>query len=67
MNHREKIGHRLSAIRRDKGMTIRELAEKSGVNYANICKIENGRYNVGIDILTKLADALYATINIVEK
>ena len=58
MNNREYIGKRIAEIRQAKGLSIRQLAEASGVNFANIYKIENGKYNVSIDILGKICDAL---------
>lgn len=58
MNYREEIGSELQTLRVQKGMSQRELAEASGVHYSNIAKIENGRYNVSVDILGKVADAL---------
>ena len=58
MNYREEIGSELQTLRVQKGLTVRELADASGVHYSNIAKIENGRYNVSVDILGKVADAL---------
>lgn len=58
MNNREYIGKRVAEIRQAKGLSIRQLAEASGVNFANIYKIENGKYNVSIDILGKICEAL---------
>jgi transcriptional regulator with XRE-family HTH domain len=55
---REYIGKRIAEIRQAKGLSIRQLADASGVNFANIYKIENGKYNVSIDILGKICDAL---------
>ena len=67
MSNREYIGKRIAEIRQAKGLSIRQLAEASGVNFANIYKIENGKYNVSIDILGKICDALDYRIDIVEK
>ena len=58
MNNREYIGKRIAEIRQVKGLSIRQLAEASGVNFANIYKIENGKYNVSVDILGKICEAL---------
>lgn len=58
MNNRDYIGKRIAEIRQAKGLSIRQLAEDSGVNFANIYKIENGKYNVSIDILGKICEAL---------
>lgn len=66
MNNREYIGKRIAEIRQAKGLSIRELAEACGVNFANIYKIENGKYNVSIDILGKICEALGCRIDVVE-
>ena len=66
MSNREYIGKRIAEIRQAKGLSIRQLAEASGVNFANIYKIENGKYNVSIDILGKICEALGCRIDIVE-
>ena len=66
MSNREYIGKRIAEIRQAKGLSIRQLAEASGVNFANIYKIENGKYNVSIDILGKICEALGYRIDIVE-
>ena len=58
MSNREYIGKRIAEIRQAKGLSIRQLAEASGVNFANIYKIENGKYNVSVDILGKICEAL---------
>ena len=63
-NHRERIGASIRRLRTEKGMSLRELAEKSGINHSNIVKIEGGRYNVSIDILSKICDALGSEIEI---
>ena len=65
MGHRERIGKRIAELRASKGYTVRRLAELSGVNYTNIGKIENGRYNVSIDILGKICEALGCRIDLV--
>lgn len=66
MNNREYIGKRIAEIRQAKGLSIRQLAEMSGVNFANIYKIENGKYNVSIDILGKICEALGCRIDLIE-
>lgn len=65
MTHRKKIGEQLSCYRNKQGLTIRELADKCGVNFSNIGKIERGEYNVSIDILSRVCNALDAHIEIV--
>lgn len=65
--NRIRIGSQVATIRKEKGLSIRELAEACGVTAQNITKIEHGKYNVSIDILGKICDALGCRIDIVEK
>lgn len=64
MNHREKIGCQIQDIRVQKGLTKYELAEMVGITHQNIDKIEQGRYNVGVDLLDRICKALGAEIKI---
>ena len=64
LHNRIRIGRLIAERRRELGISVRQLAEKSGVSYQNITKIENGRYNVSVDILGKLCDALGMKIDI---
>lgn len=48
----------LDTIRLEKDMSIRALAEKSGVAKSYIEKIEAGEANPTLDIMCKLAKAL---------
>ena len=50
-----------------KGLTQEQLAEKTGFTQSNIWRVETGRYSVGIDILSKLAEALDASVEIIRK
>ncbi len=67
MNHRERIGQQIAAIRKGKGLTQEQLSQLTGLDRANIAKIENGRYNVSIDILNKICGALGCKIDIVKE
>ena len=67
MNNREYIGKRVAEIRQAKGLSIRQLAELCGVTAQNITKIEHGKYNVSIDILGKICDALDCRIDLMGK
>lgn len=44
-----------------------QLAELSGITRQNIYKIEDGKYNVSIDILNKICQSLGVEIGINEK
>lgn len=67
MNYREYIGRRIAQIRKGKGLTQEQLAKLTGYDRTNIAKIENGRYNTGIDIIGKICDALGCRIDIIEE
>lgn len=56
------IGERLGRIRRRRGITQDELAERSGVNVSSIRKLEQGgRATASLETLNKLARALAVT------
>lgn len=67
MNERERIGALLAQKRNEAGYSVRALAELAGVSYQNITKLENGKYNVSIDILSKIVNALGCEIDIKKK
>lgn len=57
----EKDVNKLQAVRKAAGLTQQQLAEKSGVSYSLISKIESGERNislVGVSRLTSLCEAL---------
>lgn len=58
MNIKEKFGNRLKALRKEKGLSQEELAEKSGLNRPYISGIEQGKRNVSLEVMEKLAEAL---------
>ena len=64
--NRIRIGGQVATIRKEKGLSIRELAEACGVTAQNITKIEHGKYNGSIDILGKICEALECRIDIME-
>ncbi len=44
--------------RKDSGMTQKELSEKTGINQADISKLENGTANPSLKTLQRLADGM---------
>jgi XRE family aerobic/anaerobic benzoate catabolism transcriptional regulator len=54
----EKLGRRVRAVRTDRGWTIRELAERSGVSLRFLVQLESGRANISVKRLWELAQAL---------
>lgn len=52
---RKIIGDWLRDMREQKGLTQDELADKMGIERSTIAKIENGKWNFGIDTVTMFA------------
>ena len=61
---RSAIGKRIESIRLQQGMTQQELATAAGITKANVCRIEEGKYSVGLDVLDKIADALGVSLEL---
>lgn len=59
-SERVRIGEQIRALRTAKKMDSKRLAQLSGIDPANLCRIEQGKYSVGIDILNRIATALDA-------
>lgn len=64
---RQKIGTQISEARERKGYSLRELAEECGVSYVTISKIENGKFNVGLDVIARIASVLGLEVELVMK
>lgn len=54
---------RLRALREEQGLSLRKLAERSGVHYMNLFKIENGDVDPQLSTLMKLCNALGVPLN----
>lgn len=63
----QEIGIIIKDIRTRRGLSIRALGELSGVQFANIGKLERGEYNPSVNILNKLLEALNCEFIIREK
>lgn len=53
----ELIGHRLAEIRRTRGLTQQDVADRMGVTKGRVSQIEQGRIS-GHDVLARFAAAL---------
>lgn len=62
MNNRTTIGLQIAEARKKRGLTQAQLAELAGIDRANIGKIETGKYNVSIDILSRVCNAMECEI-----
>ncbi len=63
---RVRIGKKICEIREEKGIEARDLAKSANIDAANLSRIEQGKYSVGIDILSKLAFVMGYHIDIVQ-
>ena len=59
-----KIGKIIKKRRKELNLELKDLQDYSGVNYASISDIENGKANPTIKTVEKLLDALGMQINI---
>ncbi len=55
---RTRIGKKIRQIREEKGIEAKDLAKLANIDAANLSRIEQGKYSVGLDILSKLAFVL---------
>lgn len=63
---RIRIGERIRELRKEKNIEAKLLAQSANIDAANLSRIEQGRYSVGLDILSKIAIALGTKIELVE-
>lgn len=63
---RIRIGNRIKEIREEKKLEAKTLAMLTGIDAANLCRIEQGKQSAGIDILSKIANAMGYKIDFVE-
>lgn len=64
---RERIGRELREAREEAGLTLRQLAEKTDIAFNHIGRIERGKYNVTLDSLSIIADALRLELTLTNK
>ena len=64
---RALIGSRLRDLRKKKGLTQPQVSELIGVSVNTICKVENGKFDFGVDILNKLAHVYEVEVKIEQK
>ena len=52
------LGKLIRNLRKQKGLSLRQLAEKVSVSFVNIAHIENGRVVTSEEVIKELAEAL---------
>lgn len=58
MDMRELVGRNFARLRRQKGLTQEQVAERSGLSQQYLSGLENGRRNPTVITLHDLAEAL---------
>lgn len=64
-NPRMVIGKRIAELRKEQGISQAELADKCGMQRPHIARVESGRYGITLDVLSRIAQALGKTIDLV--
>jgi putative transcriptional regulator len=64
---RKQIGLFIKDLRKERNVTQEELAESIGVTHATVNKIENGRFNYGIDLFFKISVVLGFKLELISK
>jgi transcriptional regulator with XRE-family HTH domain len=53
-----QVGKRITAFRKQKGLTVQELADECDMEKSNLIPIEKGRINTTLSTLLKISKAL---------
>jgi DNA-binding Xre family transcriptional regulator len=62
---RIRIGRRIRDLREAKKMEARDLALLTGIDAANLSRIEQGKYSTGVDILSRICIVLDAHLDLI--
>lgn len=62
---RVRIGHRIKELREAMKMEARDLAILTGIDAANLSRIEQGKYSTGVDILSRICVILDAHLDLI--
>ncbi len=55
---RKAVGLAIAQARNAAGFSVRDLADRCGLDAGHLCRIENGRMNVTLDTVAKICEAL---------
>ena len=64
---RKRIGNTIQVLRVQQGLTVEELAQKAGVGSSLLARVELGKFNVRLDVLSSVAEALGYKVDFVKK
>lgn len=54
----EHLGNRIKLLRKEKGLSLRQLAQLCDIDYSDISKIEKGQRNIQVSTILELARGL---------
>ena len=63
--YRQYIGSRIRQLRESKNIEAKALAKLANVDAANLSRIEQGRYSVGLDVLSRIAKVLGVKVDLI--
>lgn len=55
---RKNIGKLICQAREEKNISLEQLSEITGLSSIHLCRIEEGRLNIGIDMLSQILNGL---------
>ena len=64
---RQRIGQRIADLRKQHGLTQQDLADISNIGRSHLVRIEQGKYNVRLDTIASIVQALGCEVNITPK
>lgn len=65
-NDREILGDKIKRLRRKRGLTQSQLSDMAHLTRTTISKIESGKFNASMDLITRLIRPLGAELDIKE-
>ncbi len=65
--NRKELGEQVRKIREEQGWTVDQLAEMCDVKRQTVAKVEEGAFNVPIDVIGKVCDALNVKMVLIEQ
>lgn len=64
---RDRIGLRVVALRKMRGWSQQELADRAGLQRTHVGRIETGKYAVTLETIQAIAEALDMTVDIIDE
>jgi len=64
---RKAVGSAIARARNAAGLSVRDLADRCGLDAGHLCRIENGRMNVTIDTVAKICEALGLRLEVIHE